>query len=390
MKLLRSLRARIQRMDPFRADLLLAGIVAVETQIEAWLLVQAPVRDRLVTSAMFLVLSGGLALRRRAPVVGTALVFSAYAVIITLGTDVNDHLVLAFFALLFASYSLGANTSGRQLAAGLTVMSVLLLLAIQFDPYGDTVGDFVFGGVVMIAGPVLVGRILSSRSQLNRALREKAAAQERDRAAQAERAVEEERTRIAGELHDVVAHALSAMTIQAGAARRLAERDPDKARAAFGAVERSGRDALAEIRRLLGVLRREDEDLALAPQPSLTHLSTLVQRAQAAGMRVDLAVDGEARPLPTGLDLTAYRVVQEALGGASEPGGAGRAEVLVRYGPESLELSVLDDGAADAEPRPLLGVRERVLLYGGELRAGPRRSGGHAVRAKLPIGGGAG
>jgi signal transduction histidine kinase len=388
MNLLRSLRARVQRMDPFRADLLLGAFLLVETQVEAWLL-PAPVRDRAITSAVFAGLAVGIALRRRAPVIGVVLVFSAYAVTNSLGADVNDNLILPFFALLFSSYSLGANANRRQLAAGIVAIAALTTVAILSDQYDDTAGDLLFVAIVLLAGPILIGRILRNRSRLNRALREKAARQEAERAEQAERAVEEERARIAGELHDVVAHALSAMTVQAGAARRLAERDPDKARAAFGAVERSGRDALAEIRRLLGVLRREDEDLALAPQPSLAHLSTLVQRAQAAGLRVDLAVDGEARALPTGLDLTAYRVVQEALGGATEPGGAGHADVLVRYGADSLELSVLDDGPAEGEPRPLLGVRERVLLYGGELRAGPRRAGGHAVRAKLPIEGGA-
>jgi signal transduction histidine kinase len=195
----------------------------------------------------------------------------------------------------------------------------------------------------------------------------------------------EERTRIAGELHDVVAHALSAMVVQASAARRLVPRDPERAQAAFASVEVTGRDALTEIRSLLGVLRREDEDLALAPQPSLAHVSSLVKRTAAAGLPVDLHVEGDARPLPAGIDLTAYRVLQAALGGALEHGGAGRAEVTVRYGAERVEVEVFDDGSGDGDARLLLGARERVALYGGDLESGPS-AGGHSVRARLPVG----
>jgi len=150
-------------------------------------------------------------------------------------------------------------------------------------------------------------------------------------------------------------------------------------------VETSGREALTEIRRLLGVLRRDDEELALAPQPSLRHVNTLVKRLEAAGLPVELGVEGEQRDLPIGIDLTAYRVVQEALGGALEHGHAGRAEVKLRYGPDHVELVVADDG--EAPDRPLMGIRERVTLSGGQLRAGARRDGGHVVRARLPLGG---
>jgi signal transduction histidine kinase len=224
------------------------------------------------------------------------------------------------------------------------------------------------------------------RAQLHETLRAKAAALEAERAERARTVAADERTRIAGELHDVVAHALSAMVVQAGGARRLAERNPAQAGVAFGAVESTGREALAEIRTLLGVLRREDEEIALAPQPSLRHLDGLVRRAQAAGLPVELTVDGEARELPPGVDLTAFRLVQAALTGALEQGAAGHAQVTVRYAPDAVELEVLDDGAG-TDDRPLLGVRERVGLYGGRLHAGRRRSGGHAVRAQLPVGG---
>ena len=239
----------------------------------------------------------------------------------------------------------------------------------------------------IVFGPALLGRVLRNRSQLNRTLREKARGLERDRAIRAAAAASEERTRIAGELHDVVAHALSAMVVQASGARRLAERDPARAAEAFQAVETSGREALTEIRGLLGVLRREDEELALAPQPSLRHVAALLRKVEASGLPVELVVEGDARDLPIGLDLTAYRVVQEAVGGALEHGHAGHVRVLVRYAADHVELEVVDDGGEPA--RPLLGIRERVTLAGGVLRAGARRDGGHVVRARLPLGGAA-
>jgi signal transduction histidine kinase len=197
---------------------------------------------------------------------------------------------------------------------------------------------------------------------------------ERERAAAANAAALEERTRIAGELHDVVAHALSAMTVQASAARRMAERDPERAEAAFSIVETTGRDALTELRRLLGVLRREDEELALAPQPSLAHISSLVQRARGGGLRVELRVDGEPIALPAGVDLTAYRLIQEALRRARDGGRAGRATVALGYEPGGVRIEVTDDGAASG--RRLLGLRERVEVYGGELQAAPPEGGG--------------
>jgi signal transduction histidine kinase len=175
------------------------------------------------------------------------------------------------------------------------------------------------------------------------------------------------------------------MVVQASGARRLAERDPARAADAFLAVETSGREALTEIRRLLGVLRRDDEDLALAPQPSLRHVQSLLRRTEAAGLPVELAVEGDQRDLPIGLDLTAYRVLQEALGSALEQGHAGHARVRLRYDDAHIEVEVTDDGGDPA--RALLGIRERVTLAGGQLRAGARRDGGHVVRARLPLGG---
>ena len=190
---------------------------------------------------------------------------------------------------------------------------VLTTWAVSIDLYADQVQSFVFSSLIAVGGPLVLGQLMRNRQKLNQALVEKAAELDRDRAAEAETAALEERTRIAGELHDVVAHAISAMTIQAGAARRLAVRDPDQARTAFATAETTGREALTELRRILGVLRRQDEELALAPQPSLVHVDGLVRRAIAAGLPTRLHTEGDARALPAGIDLTAYRLVQEAL-----------------------------------------------------------------------------
>jgi signal transduction histidine kinase len=303
----------------------------------------------------------------------------------SLGDEYINHLVSPFFATLLVLYGIGRHLEGRVVPL-LTAYGVAgMWISSAIDSFHDEFTNYILTAVAVIFGVVLLGRVLRNRATLNKTLRDKASRLEAERAERAAAATGEERTRIAGELHDVVAHALSAMVVQAAGARRLAERDPARAGDAFLAVETSGREALTEIRRLLGVLRREDEELALAPQPSLRHVTSLVRRFEAAGLPVELAVEGEAGELPIGVDLTAYRVVQEALGGALEHGHAGIARVKVIYGADHVELEVADDGGDPS--RPLLGVRERVSLIGGQLRAGARRDGGHVVRARLPLGG---
>lgn len=379
--------ARLRALDPRRADLLLAAAFVVEALIELAVLVP-PDADRPWALALFVaVLAFAVAVRRRSPALALLVAMPAFVGANALGPDYVEHMVSPFFALLLVLFGVGWYLEGRTVWL-LTAYAIGCQWIVQsIDTYHDTAVDYVMTAAALAFGPVLLGRVLRNRARLNRALREKAERLDRERSEQAAAAAVEERTRIAGELHDVVAHSLSAMVVQASGARRLAERDPARAAEAFRAVETSGREALTEIRGLLGVLRREDEELALAPQPSLRHIGSLVQRTQAAGLPVELAVEGETRDLPIGIDLTAYRVVQEALGGALEHGHAGLARVKLRYGADHVELVVADDGHVPT--RPLLGIRERVTLSGGTLRAGARRDGGHVVRARLPLGGGA-
>jgi signal transduction histidine kinase len=229
-------------------------------------------------------------------------------------------------------------------------------------------------------------------------------------------AVAEERARIARELHDVVAHSVSVMVVQAGAARRTVAVSPDQAATALGQIESTGRQALAELRRLLGLLRDGDGEAtaALAPQPSLANLDSLVAAAREAGLPVEVSVEGEPRPLPAGVDLSAYRIVQEALTNSLKHAGPARARVRVCYGREALEVQVTDDGRGEppvagesglvavtlgrggvlevpgrsnGDGHGLIGMRERVALFGGTLEAGADPGGGYRVAARLPLDG---
>jgi signal transduction histidine kinase len=376
--------ARMRALDPFKADLLLALAFFVEANIELALLVPSGSPHRWGAFLLITIAAFTVAIRRRWPSIAALTGVAVQPASQLLGDAYVDHLVSPFFVILLVLYGIGRHTEGWKVPA-LTAYSIgAVWLSLAIDSYRDTVADYVIIAVLLVGAPVLIGRVLRHRAGLNRALVAKRERLERERALSGVAAAQEERTRIAAELHDVVAHALSAMVVQASGARRLAERDPGRAGEAFLAVERSGREALTEIRGLLGVLRHEDEELALAPQPSLRHVSTLVRKSQAAGLPVHVDVEGDARDLPIGIDLTAYRVIQEALGGALELGHAGDARVRVHYGADHVEIEVVDDGGGT---RPLPGIRERVALSGDQLRAGARRDGGHVVRARLPLGG---
>ena len=241
-----------------------------------------------------------------------------------LGREVNDNVYAPFFAVLFVLFSFGLHERRGRVAARRRRVHVRRATASSLvdrrllEHRASTCSS---AGWSSPAGRSCSAACIANRSRLNAALREKAERLRRDRAAQAEQAAAEERARIAGELHDVVAHAMSAMVVQAGGARRLASKDPERAREAFAAVEDTGREALTEIRRLLGVLRHQDDEIALAPQPSLRHLAALVApRPRGGAARARSRSTATRATLPPGVDLTAYRLVQEALEGAIDAG----------------------------------------------------------------------
>ena len=293
-----------------------------------------------------------------------------------------------FVTALAAAFLLGMLEDRRQAFVGLLITVAALLIIIWNDPNREG-GDLFFSPLLFFT-VWLCGFGLSRRLERAREAEERAARLELEREAQARAAVADERARIARELHDVVGHAVSVMTVQASGVRRLLTPEQVREREALEIVEQTGREALAEMRRLVGVLRRPEEAPALAPQPSLQYLDQLVENAREAGLPVDIRIEGEATELPAGVDLTAYRLVQEGLTNAMKHAKASRAEVVVRYGLDAVELQVSDDGRgfsdgnADSGGHGLVGMRERVAVYGGELQAGPRPEGGYMLRARLP------
>jgi signal transduction histidine kinase len=282
---------------------------------------------------------------------------------------------------LLAVYNAAAHTSGRDTLLAATMTFSLYIT----DMLADSNGIYA-EGVVFYA--LLFGAPWAAGWAVRRwRLSERRVEQEKARTAAA---IADERARIARELHDVVAHSISVMVLQARGGRRVLQSEPADARQAFAIIERTGHQALEEMRRLLGMLRRSDEELTLAPQPSLSELGTLVEQVRAAGLPVQVAIEGEAREVPPGIDVSAYRIIQEALTNALRHAGPARARVVLRYHPDDLELEIADDGPGTGDASSpgygLIGVRERVSVYGGELHAGRRPEGGYALRVRLPLG----
>jgi signal transduction histidine kinase len=343
--------------------------------------------------AVSLVVEAGLTLillaRRRLPFAVPAGMLVAGAALSFWDARLVTFTFASFVAALAASFLLGMLDDRRQALVGLVVAVVSVLIVLGNDPDRATT-DLAFTPLLFLA-VWLCGLGLSRKLEQARAAEERALRLERQQEEEARAAVTEERARIARELHDVVGHAVSVMTVQASGVRRLLKPDQEREREALEIVEQTGREALAEMRRLVGVLRRPEEAPALAPQPSLQHLDRLVEQAGEAGLPVEVQIEGEAKELPAGVDLTAYRLVQEALTNAVKHARATRAEVTVRYGDGVVELLVRDDGrgvsdgTADSGGHGLVGMRERVAVYGGELDAGPRPNGGYELRASLPL-----
>jgi signal transduction histidine kinase len=327
--------------------------------------------------------------RRRAPVpvfvVLAAVALTQWAFGLRLGADI---------ALLVALYTVAGSQPRRIAVAAVAVLETgVALAAFRFAPTGDVLGSLVFlSGLV--AAAYFVGTSVRNRRAYLGALVDRAARAEHERDQQARLAATAERTRIARELHDIVAHSLTVVVTLAEAATAAADSDPPAARAAMGQVATTGRSALHEMRRLLDVLRTEagDDVGALSPAPGLDGLDGLVAGARSAGLPVRLTIAGRPRPLSTVMDATAHRIVQESLTNvlkhAVEPSAV---EVLVRWEDGALVLQVSDDGRSPVAPgqpgHGLTGMRERLALFGGELSAGPTTAGGWRVRARLPLAG---
>jgi signal transduction histidine kinase len=366
--------------------LVLAAMVEIVVRRDA---PNAPLSPLWFSLLALAVLSAAVIARHRFPFAGPAAYWLLAAVIAFI-----DWSLLAFPVSLFAvglavSFLLGNQRDARKAGLGLVVVLVGANVVVFRIP-DSSVAELIFipleFAIAWLAGFILRGSVERAETA-----EELSARLEREREANALRAVVEERTRIARELHDIVGHSVSVMTVQASGVRRRLRPEQEEELDALLAVERTGREALAEMRRVVGALRDPQEDLSLAPQPSLQRVDTLVAQAREAGLPVDLEVQGEPVPLPGGVDLTAYRLVQEGLTNAIKHAEAQHADVRIRYDGGHVEIEVSDDGRGVDGRRPsvggigLVGMRERVSIYGGELEAGPRPEGGFRLRARLPV-----
>ena len=368
-------------MDPLKLDVAIAALFLAACLIELSLL-DPEGRSRPITYVAAVIAMSSLAFRRREPMLAALLfVIPVFSQAVADGY-LTSNSTTPFVAVLLLLFSLGRYAPGWRFPAATGVVAVIttitLLIEDGFEP------SEIFWAVFLFGLPILVGRALRSRALLQAELREKAEAAELERAERARTAVDDERARIASELQALVANGLSAMVVQAETVpRTLDSGDFVGAGAAFAAIEETGRDALTEMRRLLGVLRHDGDGAELAPQPGLARVESLVERNREHGLRVELRVEGERRPVSPGVDLTAYRVVEDALSAATEKGAA-QAEVLIRYRDAELQLQVSDDRQGGASER-LAGLRDRVGLYGGQLRAGRLDEGSFRLRARLPL-----
>jgi signal transduction histidine kinase len=364
------------RPDPATVDLAVAVLLTPAAQLEVWLGSSAG-PHRIVASFVAFVATASIAVRRRHPTLVGIAVPMLYS--IELGFWGDPQIILASVGYFCALYALAVWTPPRRFALGLGLLVTGFFIA-SFGPKGSPQNTVVFSVVALIV-MLLVRRVLGDRER-----RAQLAERERDLAAR--EAVVEERARIARELHDAIAHNVSMMVVQAGAERRVLDGTNGSTKEVLVTIERIGRGALTEMRRLVGMLRSDAGD-PLAPQPGLDDLPALVERVREAGLPVELHVDGDRRELPVGIELSAYRIVQEALTNALKHAGRAQASVHVRYGRDSLELEIVDDGAGAQAPvasggHGLVGMRERVALYGGRLDAGRRPTGGFGVRVLLP------
>jgi signal transduction histidine kinase len=369
-------------------DALVVAGLAASALVQLWSSPSTSLQgDRTVHTLLVVVITLPLLVRRRHPGLVCVAVWSSSWLQYELGAGLGQ----PFFAGVLALYAVGAHADYPQtlvgpVSAGAVVLTVDAQRLVAGDPLDEVVPVwFVLGGVWGF------GRWMRRRRAEAASLTERAERAERDREQASEQAVAEERARIARELHDLVAHSMGVIVIQSQGAQRALDVDPEAARAALGSIEATGRNGLSEMRRLLGLLSDAGPGTSTSPQPSLARLRELVDVVRSTGLAVDLSIAGSARTLPPGVDLAAYRIVQEALTNTLKHAGAANARVAVHYRNDVVEVEVADDGTGPettlSPGRGLVGMRERVALYEGTLETGASPGGGYVVRARLPVNG---
>ena len=325
--------------------------------------------------------------RRRFPFAAPAAVWLLAAALSFVDGRLVVFTVSIFVAGMAAAFLLGNLRDDLQARLGLAVVLGGAAIVVYNKP-DHAPGEFIFLPILFGIG-WLAGFAVRERAEQAEAAEVRATQAEREREAATRIAVAEERARIARELHDIVAHAVSVMVLQTGAVRHGLPQALDRDREALEGVEQTGRTALAEMRRLVGAMRHDGDELELAPHPGLENLDSLLDEVGRAGLPVQLHVDGEPVPLPRALDLSAYRIVQEGLTNALKHARAGHADVTLRYRPDELQIEVRDDGDGastdDGLGHGLVGVRERVKIYGGDMTAGAATGGGFVLSTRLPV-----
>lgn len=378
---------RVRRLST-AGDVALAAAVSVTALAELWY------RDTgsfpiWGAAPVVLVVTASLAWRRSLPVLGAIVVLVGTAGLLLAGLPM-DNLGL-FVTTLVTAYSLGAHATGGAahpavLVSWLAAVFLATALAVPIAEAG--------GLAVLVTAASVGGRLLSHRGKKVQQLRGETARLAAERDERAAAAVADERARIARELHDVVAHSMSVMVLQAGAGRRVLRDDPDHASDLLRSLEGTGRQAMSEMKRLVGIMREGSTESPLAPQPGLAQVDDLADSARAAGMEVDVQIQGDPVPLPPGLDLAAYRIVQEGLTNAIKHAGPGNVTVEICYDERQIRLRVRDHGRDRARvPAPdagvpshgIVGMQERVALYGGDLSVRRVPEGGVEVHARLPV-----
>jgi signal transduction histidine kinase len=377
---------RIRHLTPSMVDAALAVVLAVLAEFELFFVGLTP-HEAIANAITLPFMTLPLALRRRAPTVGLLVIVTAGRLQPLVGGTFRNGGTVPILVLLLAMYSVAAGKDARGALVGGGLAVAVLVTTPPVTP-----GDLIYR-LVLVTVPWVLGRVVRDRQERAEGLEVRAKGIHLEQDAKIEAATTEERARIARELHDIVAHSVGVMVIQASGAQKVLDKRPQRAREALQSIELTGRQALDELHRVLGILRTDSDGESLTPQPSLRNLDTLLEQIRQGGLPVEATIEGDVRPLPPGIELAAYRIVQEALTNSLKHAGKVKADVRIRYREHDLQLEVSDDGKAAAvavtntSGHGLVGMRERVGLYGGSLTVGRVPEGGYSVRATLPLDG---